>query len=411
MDSRFDVIIIGAGISGLSLAFYCAREGYKTLVIEKTDRLGGSLHSHKLIKDGKEFWIELGAHTCYNSYCNFIELIEACGINDRLLKREKVPFKLLIGDQLKSIISQMNLLELLYSIPKILFLKKKGQSVQSYYSQMLGKQNYEKTFKHLINAVPSQRTDNFPADLLFKKRSRRKDILKSYTLQGGLQTIIDAIALEKNINIIKNSEIFTIEKIHDQYRILTGDRSTYSSSFLALATPPHTASLLLQSIYPEISQNLSGIRFAQVDSTGIILQKNLTTLEKFAGVISPRDSFYSIVSRDTLSDDNFRGFTFHFSPDITSSREKLKRISEIIGVTHNKYECIVTKCNYVPSLRLDHKNTINSIDEKISNHTLLLTGNYFHGLSIEDCVSRSKSEFIRLKDLANSGDTMLNYWM
>ena len=28
---------------------------------------------------------------------------------------------------------------------------------------------------------------------------------------------------------------------------------------------------------------------------------------------------------------------------------------------------------------------------------LLLTGNYFGGMAIEDCVSRSKSEFARLK--------------
>jgi hypothetical protein len=54
----------------------------------------------------KGFWLELGAHTCYNSYRNLIGIIEDCQILDRLVQREKVPFRMRVGNQIKSIPSQ-----------------------------------------------------------------------------------------------------------------------------------------------------------------------------------------------------------------------------------------------------------------------------------------------------------------
>ena len=80
MDKQ-DIIIIGAGISGLSLAHYCAKEGLKTLVIEKTERVGGTFHSHRFGGEAGDFWLELGAHTGYNSYGNFLGILEDCHVH------------------------------------------------------------------------------------------------------------------------------------------------------------------------------------------------------------------------------------------------------------------------------------------------------------------------------------------
>src|SRR5512143_1120813 len=108
---RYDVVIAGAGISGLSLAHYCARSGLSTLVLEKAGRPGGCFHSHNFGGEDGGFWVELGAHTCYNSYGRLIGIIEECGIMGKLMPREKVPFKLLNAGVLKSIPSMMNFFE------------------------------------------------------------------------------------------------------------------------------------------------------------------------------------------------------------------------------------------------------------------------------------------------------------
>ncbi len=38
---RFDVVVIGAGLNGLIAAAFLAKAGLKTLVLERTDRVGG----------------------------------------------------------------------------------------------------------------------------------------------------------------------------------------------------------------------------------------------------------------------------------------------------------------------------------------------------------------------------------
>ena len=44
---KYDFIIIGAGFTGLSAAYYLTRLGKKTLVLEKSDSPGGLASSFK----------------------------------------------------------------------------------------------------------------------------------------------------------------------------------------------------------------------------------------------------------------------------------------------------------------------------------------------------------------------------
>ncbi|KDQ06240.1 hypothetical protein BOTBODRAFT_141203 [Botryobasidium botryosum FD-172 SS1] len=53
------VIVVGGGISGLAAARHIAMEGYKVIVIEARDRLGGRVHTHKYDTDGN--MVDLGA--------------------------------------------------------------------------------------------------------------------------------------------------------------------------------------------------------------------------------------------------------------------------------------------------------------------------------------------------------------
>jgi protoporphyrinogen oxidase len=50
----------------------------------------------------------------------------------------------------------------------------------------------------------------------------------------------------------------------------------------------------------------------------------------------------------------------------------------------------------LPSPVLGHDHTVGELDRLLEGSRLALTGNYFDGLAIEDCVGRSASEWARV---------------
>jgi len=398
----YDVIIIGAGISGLSLAHYCAGAGLSTLVLEKSDRPGGSFHSHGFGGEADGFWLELGAHTCYNSYGSFIDIMRDCGITDRIKARRKVPFKLLVDSQLKSIPSRLDFMELLFSVPRMFRVKKQGETMESYYSKIMGRTNYLRVFGPVFNAIISQRANDFPADALFKKRPHRKDVLKSFTFKEGLSTLTDAIAAQPDITLVTGHDVRSVNFSGGHYFIGT-ENGGFQSKYLAVATPPPPAAALLKDAFPELSARLSLIKVGNVETVGAVLKKDAVQLPQMAGIIAVDDFFFSSVTRDTVSDERYRGFAFHFKPGMYSLDKKLERMGQVLRVDPAMFLQTVEKNdNFVPSLTLGHDSWVKETDKFLSGKTLYLTGNYFSGVAIEDCVSRSKAEFERMQGPGSS---------
>jgi len=397
--NSYDVIIVGAGISGLSLAHSCAKQGFQTLLIEKNQRVGGTFYSHRFFGEASGFWLELGAHTCYSSYVNLLSLMEECGILDQTLKRDKVGYKMLLNNQIKSLPSQMNFTELLFSVPRLFSEKKTGRSIEEYYSKIVGQKNYKKVFGPLFNAVICQEARDFPADMLFKKRPRRKDVLKSFTMTRGLQSITDAIMARSGVTLISGKTVDRVSFSKDIFTVVTTDDEGYQASALALATPPMTATTLLKTSFADLSALLSRIRVETVETVGVALERDAVAIPSLAGIIAVEDSFFSVVSRDTVRDDRYRGFAFHFRPGVADYDAKLGRIAKVLGVERRQLIHVARTENVVPSLRVGHDLLTAEIDRLISEKRLFLTGNYFSGVAIEDCVSRSNSEFFRLNSL------------
>ena len=72
-----DVAIIGAGLTGLTLAFLLKKQGYNVIVLEKADRVGGAIQTH--IYEGYVF--EEGPNTGVVSNPEVAELFEMLGCN------------------------------------------------------------------------------------------------------------------------------------------------------------------------------------------------------------------------------------------------------------------------------------------------------------------------------------------
>lgn len=389
--SDFDLIVVGAGISGLSLGHFATRQGRKVLVLDKAAAPGGCVHTDR----GGDLWLELGSHTLYNSYVNLIGLLETCGLRDRILPRRKLRFYLLVDGRPRSIPSQLRFLELLRGSPRLLFTPRAGQTIGNYYARIVGPTNYRRVFKALFDAVACQDTTDFGVEYLFKKRpGRRKDFPRSFTLEGGIGTLIEALARTPGLEVRAGEGVAGVSREGAQYQVRLADGTTYLAPVLAIATPPPDAGELLAGCFPDIAELLSTIRINRLYSLGVTVERGAVSLPELAGIVSPGDLFYSVVSRDVVPHPGCRGFTFHFREGDRPAN--LRRVQEVLGVDESRFQRIVHKINEIPTLGPGHAELVRRIDSLAAGRNLLLCGNYFLGLSLEDCVARAASEGSKL---------------
>jgi UDP-galactopyranose mutase len=400
-----DVIIVGGGVSGLAFAYHAAAAGRDALVLEGAARAGGCLDTRRL---GSGYWFEMGAHTCYNSYGGLIEIVEGSGIADRILPRGEArkSFALLRDGALTtmgplSAFRQFDPWELLRSAPLGIFSPKKGQTTYAWYSRVVGKRNYNTVLGPFLAAVPSQSADAFPASgpgSLFKKRPRRRDVTRSFTLQGGLGAVIDAVAARPGVELRTGVLAREVGRTGDAYEVVTSTGASFASRELALAVPPPMAAALLRGVHPELAAQLSRVKMASVETVGVVLPREKVHLPELAFLVPLDDVFHSAVTRDPVPDASFRAFAFHFRPG-HGREEKLARIAEVLKVDRGDLADVEEKTTVLPSPVLGHDALVHEIDRLLEGSSLALTGNYFEGLAIEDCVQRSRAEWLRVAGL------------
>jgi len=73
----YDVIIIGAGVAGLTAALHLAERGLKPLILEANERVGGRLSDNEEIKiKDRTFPSEHGVHGIWSSYVNLRHMLK-----------------------------------------------------------------------------------------------------------------------------------------------------------------------------------------------------------------------------------------------------------------------------------------------------------------------------------------------
>ncbi len=400
----YDVVVVGGGISGLTFAYAAARAGRKVLVLEREERVGGCLATHRAASG---YWLELGAHTCYSSYVGSIGLLEACGLRPEVLPRAKTHLRFLDGDRLVPG-SNLGVLLRLFSwpeaavhLPRMFGAKKEGKTVEEFYGRIVGKRNYTKVLGPMLSAVPSQSADAFPAGMLFKTRgTRREDLPRSFTLRGGLGAFPAALSKAPNVEVATGKAVAGLSRTGSGWTVTTYDGETHGAAVVALATPPGTASSVLGEAAPELAARAADVREAVVETLGFSVRASkVSRLPVSTFLVPMKDAFHSIVTRDPVPDADWRGFSFHFRPGLTAA-ERRGRAARVLGLSLSDLEDAVEKRTVLPSPVLGHDGIVAEIDRLTAGGTLRVLGNWFAGLSIEDCVERSLAEWKRVEALS-----------
>ncbi len=395
-------IVIGGGISGLSAAHYALHAGVDTLLLEANDRPGGCMHSRRFeALDG--FWVEAGGHTCFNSYGHLLGIMEQLDLLRLTTAKEKRSYKLWREGKRRGILSALHPVELLISLPGLFRIEKAGKTVSEYYGQVMGRKNYRDLLGPALRSVVCQEADDFPAEAMFRKKPRRKDVLRAFTMPGGLADIPRAIATQPGFNAQFGTQVTRITAQGEGFEIECQDGNQHRCERLTLAVPPDAARALLGEVAPQAASAIQNIGIAHIDTLVLAFERSSLSVEEIAGLISIDGGFLSAVSRDFLPDERYRGFAFHFTGDTLSEAEREQIACQALNAHVADIRAKAHVRNQLPALRADHMTRIQALDAALAGGPIAVTGNWFLGVSIEDCVTRTRSEHERLFGALSDG--------
>lgn len=395
----YDCIVIGGGISGISFAHYLRQAGKDVLVVEKSNRVGGQLQTgYSSLQPG--YWYELGSHTCYNSYTSLLSIADEIGRKELVQPLQKHSYVLYSSGKIKSLFSGVSKFSMFTHCFRYFFSDKTGKTTREYFRPIVGAKNYDKLFRNAFKAVICQPADDYPAEIFLKKRKeRREDHPRKFTFKDGLSSFINAVIEHDKITVDTEAEIVKVSQWEGAYQVETKNGSVYQASNIAFATAPRISSLLLREMENNLSELLASIPMFHSESVNVIIPKEKLKLKEMAGIISLSDDFLSAVSRDLVEDDRLRSFTFHFEKGKKTIDEKTELISEVLGIPASDITEQASTEHILPAMRIEHLHMAKKVESKRKDDHIFLLGNYFYGLSLEDCVNRSKQEAERFLSL------------
>ncbi|WP_372750936.1 NAD(P)/FAD-dependent oxidoreductase [Labilibaculum sp.] len=391
-SKTYDLIVVGAGISGLSFAYQVAKTGKQVLILEADDRIGGCLNTH--YHDKNDFWLEMGAHTFYATYANLNALIKSCGLESDIEPRAKIGMKV-FTDRHEKIMSRVSKWELFRSVPHLFFSKRDGKTVKEYFGKIVGKNNYDKVFNRMFSAVIVQNADNFSSEYFLKRRkTKSKEHPKSFILKKGMQSFIERLAASENIEVITQQNVTSV-KNEKQVSVTTESGEIFTARDIAFACSPQKVAALLSEILPKLSKRLNEFPTQNIISRATVLPKEKINFEPVSFVIPLQGSCFSMVTRDVLPHKESRGFAFHFEDGKISKEKQEQFMAELLQLEQLEVSDTVEAKHQLPLISLGHKERIQDLEKYAEEAGIYLTGNYFNGLSLEDCVERSVKEFSR----------------
>lgn len=394
-NSQYAHVVIGGGISGLGAAHFAHRAGVDTLVLEREERVGGCMQTHRF-RDLDGFWVEAGSHSCFNSYGHLLGILEDLGLLGAVTAKTKQSYLLWRNGERRKVLSALHPVELAVSLPRLFALDKRACSVAEYYGRAFGRRNYRDLFAPAFRSVICQNADDFPAEALFRKKPRRADVLRSFTMPAGLSDIPEAIATQAGLTVRRGQGVAAILPDGDRFHVQLDDGASLGCDFLTLAVPPDICARLLGGVQPAAAGLIRRIGIAEIDSLLLAFDKAHLKLPELAGLISIDGAFFSAVSRDFIADPRWRGFAFHFPGGTLGQDQRIAAACEALGVRPADVAAVAHATNRLPRLRKGHQDLMQQLDARLAGGRLAITGNWFLGVSVEDCLTRGHAEHQRL---------------
>jgi len=458
MANNKKVIVLGAGISGLTTAYLLNKDGYDVTVLEKNDKVGGSIET--VIENGLLF--DRGPNSALETTPLIAQLVEELKLTEQFVYANKKGNKryILRNNQLHALpISAPSFLKskLFSGRAKLRLMKEPfvGKSQNGYYQSIaefvtrrLGQEFLDYAINPFVAGVYAGNPEDLSVKSAFpklyaleeeygglivgtirsiRKRKRRKEqskqSAKMLSFKDGMKVLPEAIANHLGSKVKLNAEVVSIKKTSDgNYGVAynEGEQSLTLLTDIVLSTiPAYTAGELLGHFNDGIKNHLTAVYYPPVLVLYLAYNKDDIgqPLDGFGFLIPSKEeksflgAIWSSVIFPNRAEENKASFTlfiggarnpgFIYENEdelIKTVRREFEELMKIKGEPVHLAKRFWEKA--IPQYTIgyvEHENYFDHFEK--DNRGIFLSGNYRGGISVGDCIKNAELVLNKINSL------------
>ena len=458
MANNKKVIVLGAGISGLTTAYLLHKDGYDVTVLEKNDTVGGSIET--VIENGLLF--DRGPNSALETTPLIAQLVEELNLTDQFVYANKKGNKryILRNNKLHALaISPPAFLKskLFSGKAKLRLLKEPfvGKSRDGYYQSIaefvtrrLGQEFLDYAINPFVAGVYAGNPEDLSVKSAFpklyaleeeygglivgtirsiRKRKKRKEqskqSAKMLSFKDGMKVLPEAIANHLGNRVKLNAEVVSIRKTADGNYGVTyneGEQSLTLLTDIILSTiPAYTAAELFGHFEDGIKKHLNAVYYPPVLVLYLAYNKDDIgqPLDGFGFLIPSKEeksflgAIWSSVLFPNRAEDNKASFTLFIGGSrnpgfiyddeeelIKTVRGEFEELMNIKGDPVHLAKRFWEKA--IPQYTIgyvEHENYFDHFEKDYRG--IFLSGNYRGGISVGDCIKNAELVANKIKSL------------
>ena len=436
---RLDTLIIGAGISGLTLGHALARRGRNVTLLEASARAGGVVHT----VDEQGFLTESGPNSFLDRYPDVRELLRELSLEDRVVQASPTSRKRYVFTRgrlwpvsppsllASSLLSLRGRLRLLLEP----FSRRGGgedESLARFARRHLGREATETLVDALQAGIFAGDPERLSArsafpSLVALERQHRSLLVGALraargerpggtlSLKGGLGTLVDALARELGTRLRTGVQVARLERREPGWAVVLENGQTLSAAQLVLALPPWAAAPLVAPLDASLAAKLERIPYAPAATVHLGFEKGRFTPPPGFGFLVPgsaKRKLLGAIFTSTLFPERAPTDATLITcilggvraPEIAEQSEAQlvatarAELEVTLGVTDEpRYSRASVWPRAIPQYQVGHDALLGEIDERVERWPgLWLTGNAYRGSGLADCIRQNRQLANRL---------------
>ncbi len=431
---KVNTVIIGGGISGLSTANFLSKKTSDFLILEASDKVGGTINSSKV--DG--YILENGPNTVLDNNKAIQELLSDLSITEELIypNLKKISNRyILINDRLEKIpltIFEFLLTPILSIYSKIKIFSEilvprhlNDTDVESFIKRRFGKEFHDNLIVPFLTGIYADTTSKMSTKNTLKKmweleqkhgsiivglikEKNKNSKAKIFTIDGGLSKITELLSKKFINQLMLNTKVSSIVKLNESYKITLNEGEDIFCQQIISTIPSYSLKDIIfddnfKSVLSKVNYNpIDVFHFGfdrdaldiKIDGFGLLTKPQ--DKKSFLGVLFSSNIFEHVSNNKkflitVLAGGDRQKDLCKKSPEVLE-KEILNEILPLLRLkSEPEFKNHFRWSKGIPSYSMSV--TKLQKDLKIfeeSNKGFYIIGNYHLGVSVSDCIKNSK---------------------